>query len=90
MLTYHQDDEVELFSHLRSFAEEATKNLLALGQLTTTNVIGTVKRHDTVDDEETVFIGGEILCKAFELFGLHLLMVGKCDTLLDGALTSLF
>lgn len=77
--TYHQHNKVELLSHLCSPAKKATKNLLTFGKLTTTDIVGAIKRHDTVDNEKTVFIGGEVLGKAFQLLSLHLVRVSTCD-----------
>lgn len=88
--TYHQDDEIELLGHLRSSAKKATEDLLTFGKFTTTNIIGTVQRHDTVDNEKTIFIGGEVLCKAFKLLRLHLVLVSIYDPKREWRLTSLF
>jgi hypothetical protein len=70
--TNHQDNEVELLSHRSGSAKELPKNLLTFRKLTTTAEVGTVERHDTVDNEETVFVGGKVGCEAFQQFGLHL------------------
>lgn len=71
-MTDHQDAKIELLCHLGCTTKELTKNLLTLRKLTTTTVIGSVQRHDTIDDEKTVFVCGEVGSKTLQQLGLHL------------------
>jgi hypothetical protein len=88
--TYHQDNKIELFSHLRSSAKEGTKDLLTLREFTTANKIGTIEGHDTVDDKEAVLVGGKVLGEALKLLSLHLMEFNPGNRKMDGRLTSLF
>jgi hypothetical protein len=44
---------------VRESGQELVQFLLALGQLAAAAVVDTEAVHDAVDDQETVFIGGE-------------------------------
>ena len=70
--TYQEDNEIEFFSHLCGSPQKLSKYLLAFGKLTTANEVGSVEGHDTVDDEQTVFVSSEVCSKAFQQFELHL------------------
>ena len=61
---------------MSSFAKESTKNLLTFVKFTAADVVSSEKSHDTVDDQETIFVGGKVLAETFELLNLHLQIVG--------------
>jgi len=70
--TYHENNKIEFFRHLGSSAKKSSKGLLTFREFTTAQVVGTIKSHDTVNHEETVFIGREVDGKTFQQFSLHL------------------
>lgn len=75
-MTWFVCRKVEFFRHLSGSSKKGTKDLLAFGKLTTAHEVGAIESHDTVNDKETVLVGGEVGGKTFQQFGLHLTVLG--------------
>ena len=53
-LVAHVDGDIELLAHLLHLAEEAGEELLPLGELAASREVDAERRHDRVDDEQSV------------------------------------
>lgn len=77
--SYHEDNKIKFFRHLCSSTKESIESTLSFGEFTTTDEVTTIKRHDTINNEKTIFIGGEVLGKALKHLLLHLTNISRVN-----------
>lgn len=70
--TYHEHTQIKLLGHGCCTTKKRAKSLLSFRQFTTSNEFCSIQRHDAIDNQETILVGGEVGSESFQQVKLHL------------------